>query len=178
MNFKPFRGFFNNFASGVMPVNQERLSEKLLRESASLKGLQGTQRRQLVDVLTGGMLQLLESKKGLSDTARENLYVAMDNVIDALGDERALIHTYLRHVRHRFAGGEYDADMAANLAWRFARFIPQSVPNKNLIDWEKGDRPPLNCLGQFMLERMDERLGRDIPSLRERLDTKRVLVPL
>ena len=181
MAFGKFRNLFSAFSlSNSNEFDYSRLQvTKMLDMSMRLKDQAPLDRETHLRQLSEGMLQVLDSEKDVSSgILGNNLRAIADNMIDAMGTDRALLHTYLRHLQHVNQGHAYDVGMAKKLRERFESFSSKDPLNVLAFDayFKSSDNP--SSLGVFMLKRMEERQIFDSVDVRQKKGLQNIVAPV
>ncbi len=184
MAFDKLRNLLGAFSLSAFdePEHSRIQVSKMLDVSMRLKDQEPLTKETHLKQLSEGMLQVLDFEKDVSSgTLGNNLRAIADNMIDAMGTERAIVHTYLRHIRHADYGGAYDAGMAKRLHERFesSEGFSMKDPLKMLTyDSYFDDADGLSSLGNFMLKRMEERLIFDSVDVRQKKGLQNIVAPV
>lgn len=181
MAFDKLRNLLGVFTLSAFdgPKHSRIQVSKMLDISMQLKDQDPLTKETHLKQLSEGMSQILDCEKDISSgTLGNNLRAIADNMIDAMGTERALIHTYLRHIRHVNQGYEYDSGMSKNLHERFASFSLKDPLTLLAFDSYFDDAYDLSGLGEFMLKRMEERLIFDSLDVRQNKGLQNIVAPV
>ncbi len=146
----------------VKALNDESREQQciadLLMASSRLDELTSWQKQARLTHISHEILEILNGENELSDRMMDALNSVSEDIIEDMGTDLGLIHTYLCHIQHCNDGAAYNARMEEKLAERFKRFALTDVKHGQFLSANRDGTLGLNIWGKFMMERMDERL--------------------
>ena len=138
------------------PAPDQSRIEHILSLSAKLESIPYIDKQNQMTLLSHEILDILGGGEDVSGELMDALYAVSDDIIADMGDERGVLHTYLRHIKHIQSGDGYSLPMAENLTERFKRFGVSDVIHGQFFDAQRDGSLHLNPWGELMLERLDE----------------------
>jgi hypothetical protein len=146
----------------------------LMMASSRLDELTSWQKQARLALISQEILEILNAENEVSGKMMDALNSVTDDIIEDMGAELGLIHTYLRHIQHCGDGAAYNARMEEKLAERFKRFVLTDVTYGQFLNANRDGSLALNSWGTFMMERMDERLVLASYNMPESFDFKQI----
>ena len=130
----------------------------LLMASSRLDELTSWQKQARLTLISQEILEILNGEHDVSGKLMDALNSVAEDIIEDIGTDLGLVHTYLRHVQHCDDGAAYNLLMEEKLADRFKRFALTDIVHGQFLTTNRDGSFALNSWGQYMMERMDERL--------------------
>lgn len=161
MGFGRFDKLLDRLRTYRYPADEQQLIENLLSDSIRLEKGAPQHKYARMEELSQKASRILNREENISPKLMKAINEVADNMIEAMGAERALVHTFLRHIRFKADGCAYDAGMEERLNARFERFSLNNVPHAQFITPQREGSYILNNWGKMMIEHLDGRMALD-----------------
>lgn len=131
---------------------------RILRDMANDYDLETNMdvREQYFYELIAEVQDVLNSVASLSFEMDKLICLIADNLMDDLGSDKGMLHTYIRHIDHQSKGVEYSPAIKEKLSKEFSRNGVMNFSTSQYFSFERDGSIELNKWGRLVLERLDD----------------------